>query len=462
MASNQGHMNINSHQFNGYMENQQHDDKSKVNMSHTVGLDISKFGQGSSSDINCNTGMNMSALGAVGGNMNRNYGGGMAVTPTMGFTNGYNKWTTNSDEAESMEVTEIDGGIMEGGGQILRIAIALCSIQHKPISISRIRANRTNPGLRPQHMTGMQLVRDLCSGQLTGDQVGAQHVTFIPGMLQSGTFLADTGTAGAVSLLLQVALPCLMFTPGTSHLTLRGGTNAEMAPQIDYTTCVLKPMLELFGVRMDCRIVTRGYFPRGGGEVTVQSSPVRQLRAVDLTNFGTIKRITGRAFVAGVIPFKIAQQMAKSATSVLWRTYREVPINIQAVQEPKNAVVGNGTGIIVVAETTTGCRLSGSSLGRKGIQAEQVGADAAEMLLRNLSYGCCVDEYLQDQLIIYMALAAGRSRLKTGPITLHTQTAMHIAQMMTQAQFSLVQAAPPSTESYIIECEGIGHRNPHF
>ena len=45
-----------------------------------------------------------------------------------------------------------------------------------------------------------------------------------------------------------------------------------------------------------------------------------------------------------------------------------------------------------------GCRLSGSALGRKGIQAEQVGADAADMLLRNLSYGCCVDEFLQDQV----------------------------------------------------------------
>ena len=149
-------------------------------------------------------------------------------------------------------------------------------------------------------MTGMQLLRDLSTGQLTGDQVGSQYVTLIPGMLQSGTFLADTGTAGlvnttcsaisifkgtvlvslaqydlkvihtgcyyitiyklyfrAVSLLLQVALPCLMFTPGSSHVTLRGGTNAEMAPQIDYTTNVLKPVLELFGVRMDCQILTR-------------------------------------------------------------------------------------------------------------------------------------------------------------------------------------------------------------
>ena len=45
-------------------------------------------------------------------------------------------------------------------------------------------------------MTGMQLVRDLCNGQLSGDQVGSQHITLIPRMLQSGTFLAETGTAG--------------------------------------------------------------------------------------------------------------------------------------------------------------------------------------------------------------------------------------------------------------------------
>ena len=49
---------------------------------------------------------------------------------------------------------------------------------------------------RPQHMTGMQLVNKLCSGQLTGDQVGSQYVTLIPGLTQSGTYSADTGTAG--------------------------------------------------------------------------------------------------------------------------------------------------------------------------------------------------------------------------------------------------------------------------
>ena len=39
----------------------------------------------------------------------------------------------------------------------------------------------------------------------------------------------------SVCLLLQVALPCLLFAPEPSRLVLRGGTNADMAPPIDYT-----------------------------------------------------------------------------------------------------------------------------------------------------------------------------------------------------------------------------------
>lgn len=42
----------------------------------------------------------------------------------------------------------------------------------------------------------------------------------------------------SVCLLLQVSLPCVLFAASPSQLRLRGGTNAEMAPQIDYTTMV--------------------------------------------------------------------------------------------------------------------------------------------------------------------------------------------------------------------------------
>lgn len=34
---------------------------------------------------------------------------------------------------------------------------------------------------------------------------------------------------------MQISLPCALFAQGPSELCLKGGTNAEMAPQIDYT-----------------------------------------------------------------------------------------------------------------------------------------------------------------------------------------------------------------------------------
>lgn len=38
------------------------------------------------------------------------------------------------------------------------------------------------------------------------------------------------------------------------------------------------------------------------------------------------------------------------------------------------------------------------------------------------------------QLIIFMALAKGTSRIRTGAVTLHTQTAIHIAEQLTQVR----------------------------
>ena len=60
----------------------------------------------------------------------------------------------------------------------------------------------------------------------------------------------------------------------------------------------------LFGI-FQYLLINRGYYPKGGGEVQVKVKPTKQLRPVELTTFGTLLRITGRAFVAGVLPFKV-------------------------------------------------------------------------------------------------------------------------------------------------------------
>ena len=51
-----------------------------------------------------------------------------------------------------------------------------------------------------------------------------------------------------------------------------------------------------------------------------------------------------------------------------------------------------------IAETSTGCLLAGSAIGRKGEPAERTGRSAAEELVTSVRAGGCVDEHLQDQV----------------------------------------------------------------
>ncbi|XP_026970275.1 RNA 3'-terminal phosphate cyclase isoform X3 [Sagmatias obliquidens] len=293
---------------------------------------------------------------------------------------------------------EVDGSIMEGGGQILRVSTALSCLLGLPLRVQKIRAGRSTPGLRPQHLSGLEMIRDFCDGQLEGAEIGSTEIMFTPEKIKGGVHTADTKTAGSVCLLMQVSMPCALFAACPSELRLKGGTNAEMAPQIDYTAMV-------------------------------------------------------------------AKDMAAAAVRCIRKEIRDLYVNIQPVQETKDQAFGNGNGIIIIAETSTGCLFAGSSLGKRGVNADKVGIEAAEMLLANLRHGGAVDEYLQDQLIIFMALASGISRIKTGPVTLHTQTAIHFAEQLAKAKFTVKKSEDEedaSKDTYIIECQGIGMTNPNL
>ena len=212
-------------------------------------------------------------------------------------------------------------------------------------------------------------------------------------------FTADSRTAGSVALLLQVALPCLLFSSSTapSTLVLRGGTNATQAPQIDYSQHVLFPFLRRhFGVGVKLNVQRRGYFPKGGGAVlcTVDPHP-GVLPPVHLNDRGAVLAIRGESHVAG-LPANIARTMRDAATAKLVAAgVRPDIIDIVAVREDKDKATGSGSAITLFAETEGGCILGGSAVGRKGLEPADVGESAADELLRNVEHGGCVDEYLQ-------------------------------------------------------------------
>ncbi|KAI0807299.1 RNA 3'-terminal phosphate cyclase [Fomes fomentarius] len=361
----------------------------------------------------------------------------------------------------STEPLQVDGGVLEGGGQLLRIAVGLSALLSRPISINNIRASRKPPGLRFQHAAGLRLVAEICSARLDRCDPGSSSIDFYPQSKPrlSQSYSADPGTAGSIALLLQVSLPCLLFSPGSpadaSTLVLRGGTNATQSPQIDYTQHVFLPFLRThFGLAPQLQIVKRGYYPKGGGEVHLSIPPVTApIPPLTLTARGKVKFVHGRSYVAG-LPKNLADSMRAAAVTVLEEFgIDKKHIKIESVREKPADAIASGSGVVLWAETEDGCIIGGSAIGRKGTDPPSVGRTAARELTTNLAHGGCVDEYMQDQMIIFLALAHGKSTVKTGPLTLHTRTAIWVAEQLTEAKFHVQE----SETGAIIECEGIGY-----
>jgi RNA 3'-terminal phosphate cyclase (ATP) len=180
------------------------------------------------------------------------------------------------------------------------------------------------------------------------------------------------------------------------------------------------------------------------------------LQPLVLVDRGEPASVTGRAFVAGKVPRSVAEQMAKAAERAVRKALGDaVPLAIEVVVEDhRSAPVGDGAGIVLVCATSGGCVLGGSALGQRGVPAAKVGEAAAAELLSGLATGGCVDEHLADQLIVFMALAAGRSIVRAGPLSLHTRTAIAIAEQHTGATFTVTE---DTKETVLITCDGIGH-----
>jgi RNA 3'-terminal phosphate cyclase (GTP) len=311
---------------------------------------------------------------------------------------------------------EIDGSYGEGGGQILRTAVALAAYRETPCKIRNIRKGRPTPGLRPQHAAGVQALAALCHAEVSGLHVGSAEVTFKPGMIAGGTLRIDVGTAGAIGLILQTIMLPAAKALSPLLLTIRGGTDVPWAPTIGYCQEVTLPVLSQMGYAGEVTLTKRGHFPRGGGEVSVALKKA-DLSPSQLLEPGQIKVIRGRSHAADALKQRrVAERQQEGAMACLKKS--GVPCEI-AVEYGPAASVGSGIDLWAVANHT---RLGANALGARGKKAEEVGEEAASALIRQLNSGAALDEWMGDQILPFLAVAGGESSISVTRITDHLRT----------------------------------------
>ncbi|MCC7566332.1 MAG: RNA 3'-terminal phosphate cyclase [Methanomicrobiaceae archaeon] len=300
----------------------------------------------------------------------------------------------------------IDGSYLEGGGQIVRTAVALSAVTGTPVTLERIRERRERPGLAAQHVAAVSAVGAACGAAIEGLAPGSRQIVFHPGPLERRDVAVDLGTAGSIPLVLQAWLPVALHAGGS--LSATGGTEVRWSPTIDYVDRVLAAVLRRHGGVIDIAVLQRGYYPQGGGRVAVRVEPSHLFPIV-------VERADARCGICSCssnLPEHVTERQAASARRVLSAA---LPQECDVHLDPRTGGGSTGSSLTVWAGAK-----GGTALGRRGLAAENVGEQAARRLLEEVRRPGTVDLHLSDQLLIYLAQYGGR--YSTHALSMHART----------------------------------------
>jgi RNA 3'-terminal phosphate cyclase (ATP) len=310
----------------------------------------------------------------------------------------------------------LDGSQGEGGGQIVRTALALSAVTGQGFEITRIRAGRMVPGLRPQHLAAVRAATLACGARVGGAFDGSPDLRFEPGPVAPGNFRFEIATAGAATLVMQTVLLPLATAAQPSRVEVTGGTHVPMSPSFHYLDRHWRAVVARLGVTMTLALGRAGFYPPGGGEARAEIQPWPRPASLVLEKRGAlvaVHGISGSSRLTG----DVAQRQRDAAQSVLWER-RRLETAWEVVDAPS---ASPGSFLLLEAVFEEG-RAAFGFVGQRGLRAELLGDRAARTLLKFLDAEGAVDPHLADQLGVPLALSGGGGRVTTSEVTSHLET----------------------------------------
>lgn len=311
----------------------------------------------------------------------------------------------------------IDGSFGEGGGQILRTALGLSLVSGRSFHIQNIRANRKKPGLMRQHLAAVNAAMEIGNALVEGAAIGSDELLFTPRAVRPGRYRFSIGSAGSCTLVFQAILPALLVAGHPSEVTLEGGTHNPMAPPFDFLETTFLPLLSRMGAKITSKLERPGFYPAGGGRMTITVSPQKRLQPIELLTLSSV-HFTARA-VCAQLPAHIAArelQVVKDEMGVAAGDLEQILLDD----------FGPGNVLTIFAhskqltETFTG-------FGEKKLRAEKLALATVREAKDYQATAAPVGPHLADQLLIPLALA-GSGCFLTGRPTNHTLTNIKVLQ----------------------------------
>lgn len=340
----------------------------------------------------------------------------------------------------------IDGSQGEGGGQILRSALALSMALGRAFTISNIRANREKPGLMRQHVTAVEAAVAICGAKVSGASAGSRELVFDPGVVRAGAHTFQVGTAGSTTLVLQAIMPALLVADATSELTIEGGTHAKAAPPYEFLERSLAPILNRLGAKVSLTLERHGFYPAGGGRITARVEPVRVPLPIVLDERGEITSRRATAVVSKLSGSIAAREIKRLRDRLNWEQDQCHIVEIVDAACPGN--------VLWIELKASGVTSVFSSIGEQGKSAELVADDAVQEVRAYLASGVPVNRHLADQLMVPLAIAsargAGSCSFRTMPLSRHATTNTSIVEAFFPGSVRVAPSADGATWSVTV------------
>ena len=128
---------------------------------------------------------------------------------------------------------------------------------------------------------------------------------------------------------------------------------------------------------------------------------------------------------------KVAERQEMACINLIGKKYAEIKIN-KKVDYVNSTCAGSGILCLAKFENTI---LGYDVVGERGKQSEKIGEEAALGLLKDIESGSCVDSFMIDMILPYLAIFKGK--VKFNFLTEHAKTNMEIIKKFLDVDFKI-------------------------
>ncbi len=256
--------------------------------------------------------------------------------------------------------------------------------------------------------------------------------------MESLELVEDIGTAGSISLILQVLIPVVAISQKKLDLKIKGGTDVLWSPSIDYTQYVLREAYSRMGIKFSLELCKRGYYPKGGGEINLHVNP-SNLKPISFT-----KRKTNSVKLICTYSKISIEKIKNEVKEIKQKLTKE---NFIVETEIKNEVAIDSGASMLIYSIDEHSIIGIDALFDKKTQKFDLNIDE---FIKN-SVG--IDGNLADMLVVTASLGQKKTIFRVKEISKHLETNLFVTSKITGCKYGIGKL----TDGFEVIIEGVSN-----